>query len=664
MGANDAGMRRACAEGPSVHAPNPNQEEAFPLLVIDVRNGVNNPPRLGFKRMHWHNDLQFIVVSKGSANIDCAGRHFNCAKGCGAFFNSNVPHRIMSDAKTEYMSFIFPEKLLGFFQGSEMAAFGVSPFVGPRAQPTAHFDLAAPWHREVLNELVRARALLASKKATGVERYRACAHLLAAWSVYVLNVEQRIPTKAERATNERMKAFTLFIDANYNRDISLEDIAKAGNVSKAECARCFKKLTLRPHTKGETRTMIAKQGATIDGNGDKLANYLTMAGRICSDINQGALSAILPFLVVGSGYTYFEATMLVFAANIASAVIQPLFGWLGDKRPSPWFMALGVFLAGLGMAGIGYAQSYWHVVASATASGIGVAMFHPEGGRLSNLAAGARKGNGMSIFAVGGNIGFFVGPILCATFLTAFGLHGTAVFLIPAAACSVVLLCFNGRFKRLGVAAEKAGGGSGARERWDLFGLVMGMLSLRSVLTYGLMAFIPLFLVGELGQTEALGSAALSAFAIAGAAATALSGRTAEKTGALRLAIACCAVEGAGIVAFVLNDVVAVAIAITLVLAVALDLFYPSTVALGMGYLPRHLGMASGLSYGVAVCVGGAAEPLLGSAGDAAGLVPVMLALAAVAFAGAALGLLLKHLQDKAAPERKETKGAACAKPQ
>ena len=169
--------------------------------------------------------------------------------------------------------------------------------------------------------------------------------------------------------------------------------------------------------------MAAKQASEKKADGDKLANYLTMTGHMCSDINQGALSAIFPFLVVGSGYSYFEATMLVFAANIASAVIQPLFGWLGDKRPSPWFMALGIFLAGLGMAGIGYVQGYWLIVASAMVSGIGVAMFHPEGGRLSNLAAGARKGNGMSIFAVGGNIGFFVGPILCATFLTAFGLH-------------------------------------------------------------------------------------------------------------------------------------------------------------------------------------------------------------------------------------------------
>ena len=148
----------------------------------------------------------------------------------------------MGTAETAYMSFIFPEKLLGFFLGSDMAAFGVAPFVGAHAQPTLHFDLTAAWHREVLDELVRARAILIGGQASGVERYRACAHLLSAWSVYILNVEQRLPTKTELAVGERMKAFTCFIDENYGRDISLEDIARAGNSSKAECARCFKKI--------------------------------------------------------------------------------------------------------------------------------------------------------------------------------------------------------------------------------------------------------------------------------------------------------------------------------------------------------------------------------------------------------------------------------------
>lgn len=381
--------------------------------------------------------------------------------------------------------------------------------------------------------------------------------------------------------------------------------------------------------------------AAVMPAGDKLANYLTSLGHICSDINQGALSAILPFLVAGAGYSYVEATLLVFAANVASAVIQPLFGWLGDKHPSPWLMAVGVFLAGAGMAGIGYMPSYGLVVTSALVSGIGVAMFHPEGGRLANLAAGERKGNGMSIFAVGGNIGFFVGPLLAASFLTAFGLRGTAVFLAPASACAVVLLCFNRRFHALGVADANALTYLGKKEHWGMFGLVMGVLSLRSVFVYGLMAFIPLFMMGLLGQGEAASSAAISLFAIAGAVATAFSGRTAEKVGVLRLTAVCTALTGAAILAFALNSSVWVAFALTFVLAVTSDLFYASAVAFGMGCVPRHLGTASGLSYGVTVAVGGAAEPFLGMAGDAVGLVPVMVVMAAVAFASSALSVVL-----------------------
>ncbi len=95
----------------------------------------------------------------------------------------------------------------------------------------------------------------------------------------------------------------------------------------------------------------------------------------------------------------------------------------------------------------------------------------------------------------------------------------------------------------------------------------------------------------------------------------------------IRLMTTCCVLMGIGIVGFAFNGIVAAAFILTLVLAVALDLFYPSAVALGMSYIPRHLGMASGLSYGIAVCAGGMAEPFLGLEGDAIGLVPVMLAM-------------------------------------
>lgn len=397
-------------------------------------------------------------------------------------------------------------------------------------------------------------------------------------------------------------------------------------------------------------TMHASNTEESPREGDKLSNYLTMVGHICSDINQGAISAVLPFLVVSYGYDYAAVALLVFAANIASAVIQPLFGIIGDKRSCPWLMALGVFLAGLGMCLIGFVDSYGLIVLAAMLSGIGVAMFHPEGGRLANLAAGEHKGDGMSIFAVGGNIGFFLGPLMVAFFLSAFGMHGTLVFLFPATACAVLLLCFNRRFRALGTlqpTATTSGDGAQGNERWGAFAAVMGVLSARSIVEYGLLAFIPLFLMGVMGQTEALSSSVLSVFAICGAVSTVLSGRASERFGSRRLMIACLALTSVLLVAFAFNRSLVAAVVIAMLLAVVSDLFYLSTVALGMSYVPRHLGTASGLSYGVAIAVGGMAEPFLGMAGDAVGLEPVIMMLAGVAAAGAVVGVCLGHARPR-----------------
>ena len=322
------------------------------------------------------------------------------------------------------------------------------------------------------------------------------------------------------------------------------------------------------------------------------------------------------------GYSYTAVAGLVFAANIASAVIQPLFGAIGDHRACPWFMALGVFLAGLGMCGIGFFDAYWTVLASAMVSGIGVAMFHPEGGRLSNLAAGVRKANGMSIFAVGGNIGFFVGPLMAAVFLTAFGMHGTLAFLFPTTICAIVLLAFNKRFLSLGIAKNSTTQKDAKPERWGNFALAMGVLSCRSIVEYGLMAFIPLFFVSVLGQGETFGSLMLSVF---------------------RIAYLCFGILALCLVAFAFNRSLVSAVVLVCLLTCAANLFYPSFVALGMSYVPRHLGTASGISYGVVICVGGIVEPLLGMAGDAYGLPLVMHIIAGVTVIGLGMVAIVKR---------------------
>lgn len=367
--------------------------------------------------------------------------------------------------------------------------------------------------------------------------------------------------------------------------------------------------------------------------------YLLMGGHICVDAAQGGLASVLPFLAIQSGYSYAEITTLVLASNSASAVIQPLFGWLGDAKARPWLMAVGVFLAGFGIALVGVLDAFFLVVAAAMLSGIGNAMLHPEGARLANLTGGDDKAVSMSVFSVGGQIGFCLGPIISVAAITAFGLAGTLVYLAICIPYVLLLLAFNRRFRAFGVRQQEAQASEVAHDRWGAFAVVLGSLSVRSIVFYGVTSFFPLFLVTVFGTSEDAATLLITVFSIAGAFATALSGFAAHRIPTPRLMVLCFALMTASLAIFVTSGSIWVCVVIVMVLAVCVNLFNPAAVALSQSYLPAHLGMASGLSFGVAVCVGGVVSPLLGVFGDAVGLVPVVWIMVLIAGVGLAFAV-------------------------
>lgn len=192
--------------------------------------------------------------------------------------------------------------------------------------------------------------------------------------------------------------------------------------------------------------------------------FVLMGGHICVDVAQGGLASVLPFLVIQSGFSYAEITALVLAANSASAIIQPLFGWLGDRKARPWLMSAGVALAGIGLALVGVLQSYWLIVAAAI---FGRRQRHaaPRGRAPGEFGWRRRQGcQHVGVFC-GRSGGFFcLGPIISVAAITAPGLSGTLVYLAICIPHALVLLALNKRFFQFGV--RKAGGPVGVRSRW------------------------------------------------------------------------------------------------------------------------------------------------------------------------------------------------------
>ena len=52
-----------------INSVNLNIDTDFPYLVLDVINDNSFPRNPGFHVMHWHEDLQFILVLEGTIEV-------------------------------------------------------------------------------------------------------------------------------------------------------------------------------------------------------------------------------------------------------------------------------------------------------------------------------------------------------------------------------------------------------------------------------------------------------------------------------------------------------------------------------------------------------------------------------------------------------------------
>ncbi len=274
---------------------------------------------------------------------------------------------------------------------------------------------------------------------------------------------------------------------------------------------------------------------------DKKKILLVSLGHLSCDINGGALPAILPFLRSAFDLSYQATGGLMFAYACLSSMIQPLFGLLSDRFSKPWFIPLGVLLAGCGLAAIGWMPGYWGVFAAIGLSGVGAALFHPEGARFANAVSGQNKGTGMSLFSIGGNGGFVLGPLLATACLGAFGLPGTTIFAVLAVMTAGTLVWSIARMEATKKAGAVAGGKAGpalsaegetpGENNWREFLKLTVSIVTRSITFVGFNTFIPLYWVSSFGQSTATGAIALTFFSVCGVISNFFGGMLADKFG-------------------------------------------------------------------------------------------------------------------------------------
>jgi len=383
---------------------------------------------------------------------------------------------------------------------------------------------------------------------------------------------------------------------------------------------------------------------------DRRAMAALSAGHCATDFANGALPALLPFMVDRFSLTYTLAAVVMLASTAASSLVQPLFGAWSDRRGVIWLLPGGVALAGIGIALAAAAPSYWLVLVLVVVSGLGVAAYHPEGSKFAAYASGRNRASGMSLFSIGGNIGYALGPTATTPLILALGLTGGLLLALPVLAVAVALLLVL-PFLRGFVPEPGSHSVASGEDRPGALALLLGVIAFRSVAWFGLITFVPLWEV-SLGNSKSHGSHLLSLMLLAGGLGTLAAGPIADRIGRRPVVVASMAATAPLTLVYVLVGGVPGAIALALVGVCVISTF-GVTMVMAQEYLPHRIGMASGLSIGLSIGLGGIAAVGLGALADSVDLRAAMYAAAAAPLVGLVLALMLpsSRAQGRLEPE-------------
>jgi MFS transporter, FSR family, fosmidomycin resistance protein len=232
----------------------------------------------------------------------------------------------------------------------------------------------------------------------------------------------------------------------------------------------------------------------------------------------------------------------------------------------------------------------------------------------------------------------------------ALGLTGGLLLALPVLGVALALLLvlpFLSGF----VPSPGTGTAASGEDRPGALALLLGVIAFRSVAWFGLITFVPLWEV-SLGHSKAHGSHLLSLMLLAGGLGTLAAGPLADRLGRRPVLIASLAATAPLILAYVLVGGIPGAIALALVGVCVISTF-GVTMVMAQEYLPRRIGMASGLSIGLSIGLGGIAAVGLGALADSVDLRSAMYAAAAAPLVALALAALLPATrpQRRLAPE-------------
>lgn len=228
----------------------------LPGLPLYVRKGHLRHFANYTAACHWHPDMEFILILQGTMDYFVNGHTVSLKHGEGLFVNSNRLHYGFSQNKSdcEFLVVVIHPSLLG--ESSPIIHSYCEEMSRPSKDDLLLLTDKIDWQQQILTALKKLYSDMHDDPSPNPLRLLSSAlHLCA-------GISEHIEEKPGQAEDLQMWAnireMTDFIHKNYERKISLDEIAAAGAMCRSHCCKMFNQYTGQTPNTYLTRYRIQK----------------------------------------------------------------------------------------------------------------------------------------------------------------------------------------------------------------------------------------------------------------------------------------------------------------------------------------------------------------------------------------------------------------------